>query len=49
MPSRTLLAMGLSEDEALTSVRISLGATNNISDIIGGITILSEVISEFQG
>lgn len=49
MPSRTLLAMGLSEDEALTSVRISLGATNNISDIIGGIAILSEVISEFQG
>ncbi|MCS5537175.1 MAG: hypothetical protein NZ770_03630 [Candidatus Poseidoniaceae archaeon] len=49
MPSRTLLAMGLSEDEALTSVRISLSATNNISDIIGGIAILSEVISEFQG
>ena len=49
MPSRTLLAMGLDEDEALTSVRISLGANNSIQDVTEGIAILSEVISNLQG
>jgi cysteine desulfurase len=49
MPSRTLLAMGLSEDEALTSVRISLGPKNSTSDIIDGIAILSDVVAELQG
>ena len=49
MPSRTLLAMGLNEDEALSSVRISLGHGNSISDIVEGLAILAEVVAELQG
>jgi len=48
MPSRILTSMGLSEDEALSSIRISIRNDNEEQEIRNGIEILARVVKEFQ-
>ncbi|MDI6886504.1 MAG: cysteine desulfurase family protein [archaeon] len=45
-PSHVLLAMGLSEEEAHCSVRISLGIRNTIEEIDRTLALLKEIIQE---
>jgi cysteine sulfinate desulfinase/cysteine desulfurase-like protein len=45
-PSETLLAMGLTEEEAHCTVRISLGLGTTDDEIDRTITLLNEVITE---
>lgn len=47
-PSRTLLAIGLSRDEALSSLRISFGITNRPEEIDGFLDALAREVSELR-
>ncbi|MBK29602.1 MAG: hypothetical protein CMB49_02675 [Euryarchaeota archaeon] len=48
MPSRILTSMGLSEDEALSSIRISIRNDNEEQEIRHGIEILAKIVKGFQ-
>ena len=45
-PSHALLAMGLSEDEAHCSIRLSLGVKNTDEEIDRAVSIFDEVIKD---
>lgn len=47
-PSRTLLAIGLSRDEALSSLRISFGITNRIEEVDGFLDALAREVAELR-
>lgn len=47
-PSRTLLAMGLSRGEALSSVRISLGIGNTTEDVDGFLSTVAHEAAELR-
>ncbi|MFL6202489.1 MAG: cysteine desulfurase family protein [Thermoanaerobaculia bacterium] len=47
-PSRTLLAIGLSRDEALSSLRISFGITNRSEEIDGFLDALAREVAELR-
>jgi len=47
-PSRTLLAIGLSRDEALSSLRISFGITNRPEEIDGFLDALVREVAELR-
>jgi cysteine sulfinate desulfinase/cysteine desulfurase-like protein len=43
-----LLRLGLTEDEALSSLRISISGDTTESEIVEGITVLKDVVAGFQ-
>jgi cysteine sulfinate desulfinase/cysteine desulfurase-like protein len=45
-PSHALLAMGLSEDEAHCSIRLSLGMKNTFEEIDRAVSLFGEVIKD---
>ena len=47
-PSKTLLAMGLSPDEALSSLRISFGMTNRPEEVDGFLDALAREVAELR-
>ena len=47
-PSRTLLAIGLSRDEALSSLRVSFGITNRIEEVDGFLDALAREVAELR-
>ncbi|HET9229432.1 MAG TPA: cysteine desulfurase family protein, partial [Thermoanaerobaculia bacterium] len=47
-PSKTLLAIGLSRDEALSSLRISFGMTNRPEEVDGFLDALSREVAELR-
>jgi cysteine desulfurase len=47
-PSKTLLAIGLSPDEALSSLRISFGATNRIEEVDAFLAVLGRELAELR-
>lgn len=47
-PSRTLLAIGLSRDEALSSLRISFGITNRPEEVDGFLDALAREVAELR-
>lgn len=47
-PSKTLLAMGLSRDEALSSLRISFGITNRPEEVDGFLDALAREVAELR-
>lgn len=47
-PSRTLLAIGLSRDEALSSLRISFGMTNRPEEVDGFLDALAREVAELR-
>jgi cysteine desulfurase len=47
-PSKTLLAIGLSRDEALASLRISFGITNRPEEVDGFLDALSREVAELR-
>lgn len=47
-PSKTLLAIGLSRDEALSSLRISFGITNRIDEVDGFLDALAREVAELR-
>lgn len=47
-PSKTLLAIGLSRDEALSSLRISFGITNRPEEIDGFLDALAREVAELR-
>ena len=48
MPSKVLTSMGLSEDEALSSIRISISKENSVEEITHGLKILDGIVQSFQ-
>lgn len=48
MPSKVLTSMGLTEDEALSSIRISISKENSAEEIIHGLKTLYEIVQRFQ-
>lgn len=48
VPDASLLRLGLSEDEALSSLRISISGDTTESEIVEGISILRDVVARFQ-
>lgn len=47
-PSKTLLAIGLSPEEALSSLRISFGATNRIEEVDAFLAVLGRELAELR-
>jgi cysteine desulfurase len=47
-PSPTLLAMGFSAEEALSSLRVSFGITNTTADVDSFLTVLAEEVSALR-
>lgn len=47
-PSRTLLAMGLSRDEALSSIRVSFGITNRPEEVDSFLDALAREVAELR-
>ena len=47
-PSKTLLAMGLSRDEALASLRVSFGITNPPDEVDGFLAALAREVAELR-
>jgi cysteine desulfurase len=47
-PSAALLAMGLSRDEALSSLRVSFGPTNNDEEAASFLAALSRQLAELR-
>ncbi|MES1211028.1 MAG: aminotransferase class V-fold PLP-dependent enzyme, partial [Acidobacteriota bacterium] len=47
-PSKTLLAIGLSRDEALASLRISFGITNQPGELDGFLDALAREVAELR-
>jgi cysteine desulfurase len=47
-PSKTLLAMGLSRDEALSSLRISFGITNRPEEVDGFLDVLEREVAALR-
>jgi cysteine desulfurase len=47
-PSRTLLAMGLSRDEALSSLRVSFGITNRPEEVDSFLDVLAREVAELR-
>jgi len=47
-PSRVLLAMGLSRDEALSSMRVSFGVTNEPGEVDAFLASLSKHVAELR-
>jgi cysteine sulfinate desulfinase/cysteine desulfurase-like protein len=43
-----LLRLGLTEDEALSSLRISISGGTTEAEIVEGITVLRDVVAGFQ-
>lgn len=48
-PSAVLLAMGLSEKEALSSVRLSLGKDNTEEEIIEAASLIAKAVQDLRG
>ena len=48
MPSKVLTSMGLTEDEALSSIRISISKENSAEEITHGLKTLYEIVQRFQ-
>ena len=48
-PSPTLLAMGLSREEAQSSLRLSLGWETTADDLAGFVEILKTVVERLRG
>lgn len=48
IPDASLLRLGLTEDEALSSLRISISGDTTESEIVEGITVLRDVVAGFQ-
>jgi len=47
-PSKTLLAIGLSPEEALSSLRISFGATNRTEEVDAFLAVLGRELAELR-
>ncbi len=47
-PSQTLLAMGLSREEALTSLRVSFGISNTTDEVDGFLEVLAREVAELR-
>lgn len=47
-PSKTLLAMGLSQDEALSSIRVSFGMTNRLEEVDGFLDVLEREVAALR-
>ncbi|HYN21650.1 MAG TPA: cysteine desulfurase NifS, partial [Thermoanaerobaculia bacterium] len=47
-PSKTLLAIGLSRDEALSSLRISFGITNRPEEVDGFLDVLEREVAALR-
>jgi cysteine desulfurase len=47
-PSKTLLAIGLSRDEALSSLRISFGITNRSEEVDGFLDVLEREVAALR-
>jgi len=48
-PSRTLLAMGLSEEEALCTIRISMGVTTKIEEVVEAARLIACRVQLMEG
>jgi cysteine desulfurase len=48
IPDASLLRLGLTEDEALSSLRISISGGTTEAEIVEGITVLRDVVAGFQ-
>ena len=48
IPDASLLRLGLTEDEALSSLRISISEDTTEREIVEGITVLRDIITGFQ-
>jgi|TARA_B110000881_G_scaffold219446_1_gene241361 cysteine desulfurase len=48
IPDASLLRLGLSEDEALSSLRISISENTTESEIVEGLAALNEVVARFR-
>ena len=48
-PSHVLLAMGLSEREARSSVRFSFGRDNTAEEILRGARLTKEIVERLRG
>ena len=47
-PSKTLLALGLSVEEALSSLRVSFGITNRLEEVEAFLAVLSREVAELR-
>ena len=47
-PSKTLLAIGLSQEEALSSLRVSFGITNRPEEVEAFLTVLAREVAELR-
>jgi cysteine desulfurase len=47
-PSGTLLAMGLSRDEAMSAIRVSFGQTNTPAEVAGFLDVLEVEVGELR-
>ncbi|MES1211867.1 MAG: aminotransferase class V-fold PLP-dependent enzyme, partial [Acidobacteriota bacterium] len=47
-PSKTLLAIGLSQEEALSSLRVSFGITNRPEEVEAFLSVLAREVAELR-